>query len=295
MKTNLKILLCLALLSMWPGLSSLAETGPVQVTVSILPQTWFVQAVGGPHVEVQVLVGPGHSPATFEPTVKQLAALQVADLFVTAGVPFELGFMPKVRGMKSGPRICGPEAQVGHHDHHHGHDHHHDGELDPHFWLDPTAALQHMELIKAELSLLRPDLEPAFATRLAEARDQLSELQNRMDHWLTPHAGQAFFVFHPSFGHLARRYDLEQVAVEDGGNQPGPRQLAQVIERARQTGARAIIVQPQFSKKSAQVVAEAAGLEVAELDPLNPDYLANMEHMARRLAEVLAAPERDGP
>ncbi len=273
-----------------------AADAPLQVVVSILPQAWFVQAVGGENVQVQVLVGPGHSPATFEPTVKQLAGLQAADLFITAGVPFELGLMPKIAGMRNGPRLCGPEAQRGHHDHdgdHHGH-HHAEGELDPHFWLDPEAAWQHLELIAAQLSALRPTLAPEFQDNLARTRTVFDALRATLDRELQPHAGQAFLVFHPSFGHLARRYGLQQIAVEDGGHEPGPRQLAAIIDRARETGARAIIVQPQFSRKSAQVVANSAGLDMVELDPLGPDYPTNMEHIARTLARHLGPAEGGG-
>ena len=75
---------------------------PVQVTVSILPQVWFVEQVGGPQVEVSVLVGPGHSPATYEPTPKQMASLEQADLFLSAGVPFEQGLVPRIKALSPG-------------------------------------------------------------------------------------------------------------------------------------------------------------------------------------------------
>jgi len=54
---------------------------PVKVTVSILPQAWFVEQIGGDLVEVSVLVGPGHSPAIYEPTPRQMATLEQANLF----------------------------------------------------------------------------------------------------------------------------------------------------------------------------------------------------------------------
>ena len=64
---------------------------PVRVTVSILPQKWMVEAVGRDEVDVQVLVGPGHSPATYEPTASTFGfrvpympeGFQFADFFDT--------------------------------------------------------------------------------------------------------------------------------------------------------------------------------------------------------------------
>jgi zinc transport system substrate-binding protein len=289
---NLKqILVCLALslVILVPAVQGAEDR--FQVVVSILPQAWLVEALGGEHVEVSVLVGPGHSPATFEPTVKQLAGLQAAGLLVTAGVPFELGLMPKIKGMKDGPTLCGPEAQPGHDHHGDDHHHHHHDELDPHFWLDPLATAAHAETIRDALMRLDPDHAESYARNFAMVQTLLRKLDEDMGQILSACSGQAFFVFHPAYGHLARRFGLEQVAVETGGKDPGPRQLAGVIDKALATGARAIIVQPQFSRKTARVVADAAGLQVVELDPLNRDYLTNMRFMARTLARVLGCGE----
>jgi zinc transport system substrate-binding protein len=60
-----------------------------------------------------------------------------------------------------------------------------------------------------------------------------------------------------------------------------------MIERAKATGARAIVVQPQFSRKSAAAVAEAVEAELVELDPLAPDVPGNILRIATVLAEVL--------
>ena len=45
------------------------------VFVSVLPQKYFVQQIGKDHVNVQVMVQPGASPATYEPKPRQMAAL----------------------------------------------------------------------------------------------------------------------------------------------------------------------------------------------------------------------------
>ncbi len=42
------------------------------VSVSILPQKYFLERLAGDLVEVNVMIPPGASPATYEPTVSQL-------------------------------------------------------------------------------------------------------------------------------------------------------------------------------------------------------------------------------
>ncbi len=79
---NSAIALFLALVCLLPTLA--LGQDKVAVMVSILPQVWFVEEIGGDQVLVEALVGPGHSPATFEPTTKQMVRLQAAKAFFSA-------------------------------------------------------------------------------------------------------------------------------------------------------------------------------------------------------------------
>jgi zinc transport system substrate-binding protein len=267
------------------GLVSLASAasgaGPLRVTVSILPQVWFVEEIGGDLVEVSVLVGPGHSPATYEPTPKQMAGLEQANLFLAAGVPFENGLVPRIRALPEAPVVAGPES--GHHAH--GHDH----DTDPHTWLDPAQAKAMADTIGTRLQVLSPDNAALFETRCRELKQRLTRLDGQAGEILSPYRGRSFIVFHPAFGHFAAAYGLVQVPVEAGGHEPGPRHLAEVIDRAKASGARSVVVQPQFSRKSAETVATAIGAEIVVLDPLASDYESNLIHLARTLAGRFAA------
>ncbi len=265
------VLVCLA------AASGSAE--PVRVTVSILTQVWFVEQIGGDRVEVSVLVGPGHSPATYEPTPKQMAVLEQADLFLAAGVPFEHVLVPRIRSLPRAPMIAGPEAE--------GHDHHH--ETDPHTWLDPIQALAMADTISRHLQAMVPGQAAAIRKRHELMVEQLTKLDDEVRRILAAFEGRSFFVFHPAFGHFAKAYGLVQVSVEAGGHEPGPRHLAEIIDRARASGVGSIIVQPQFSHKAAETVATAIGAEIVVLDPLAFDYPANLLEIAQTLAERFAA------
>jgi zinc transport system substrate-binding protein len=148
-----------------------------------------------------------------------------------------------------------------------------------------------MDTVRAALTDLAPDRADAWLVRGGEARYRLMTASAKAKELLADCPNREFFVFHPAFGHFAASFGLEQVAVEDHGHEPGPRHLAEMIERARASGARAIVVQPQFSRKSAEAVAKEVGAEIVELDPLAPDLPANIEHIARTLAGVLGCTE----
>jgi len=255
-----------------------STTGPLKITVSILPQVWFVENIGGDLVDVSVLVGPGHSPATYEPTPIQMAVLEEADLFLAAGVPFEVGLLPRIRALPHAPPIAGPEPR--------DHNHHH--EMDPHTWLDPAQAQAMADTISRHLQVLLPENAKAIGERYQVLSDQLTDLDGRIRNILAPFEGRGFIVFHPAFGHFAAAYGLMQVPVEAGGHEPGPRHLAEVIDLAREAGSKSVIVQPQFSRKSAATVADAIGAEIVVLDPLAADYPANLLKIAGTLAERFA-------
>ncbi len=99
--------------------------------------------------------------------------------------------------------------------------------------------------------------------------------------------GLQFMVFHPAWGYFARAYGLEQVPVEIEGKSPKPAQLKALIQHARNSGIKIVFVQPQFSSKSAELVAREIGGEVAFADPLARDWTANLRAVAEQFKSAL--------
>ncbi len=87
-----RLFLVLCLVSPTAALSA----GPVGVVVSILPEKYFVERVGGKYVEVTVLVGPGRDPHTYEPTPRQVTLLARAAAYFRIGLPFEEAWLPRI-------------------------------------------------------------------------------------------------------------------------------------------------------------------------------------------------------
>ena len=281
-----------------PGSSPAAAT---TVFVSILPQAYFVQRVGGQHVNVEVLVGPGQSPASYEPTPDQMSALAKARVLFRIGVPFEQTLLPKVQRAFERLEICDTrqgitlrhmEAPL--HDHQDqqrqaNHDHSAAGD-DPHIWLSPKLVKTQARTICAALCRLDPPHADDYRQNLAAFHADLDALDRRIAEALAPVKGKELFVFHPSYGYFADAYGLKQVPVEIEGKQPVAKDIADLIRRARQAGVKVIFVQPQFSTSSAEVIARGIGGVVVPLDPLAHDYIENLESMARQVSQALSRP-----
>lgn len=270
------LLLGLALLYLLAG--PVAATPPVQVVVSIPPQAWFVERIAGDLAVVEVLLAPGDSPATYEPTPRRMALLEGAELFLAAGVPFERGLRPRIAGLDDPPLIAGPEAAAGHHHH---------GDLDPHSWLSPAGAAALADTVAAAFTKLRPDAAAGIAARRAALDPVFADTDARVREVLSGHEGGTFVVFHPAFGHFAAAFELVQVAIEDDGHEPGARHLAEVTTLARERSVGAVVVQTGFSRRAAEAVAASLEVPVVELDPLARDWDRNLVHVAEVLAGVL--------
>jgi zinc transport system substrate-binding protein len=273
---------------------------PVPAFVSILPQKQLVERVGGEAVKVDVLVLPGQSPATYEPTPQQMVALAQAAVYFRIGVPFETTWMPRIQ--QAHPKLTVVDTRQGiklQPMGGHGHDHDHGAKppagapsktpvnLDPHIWTSPPLVKQQAATVRDALIALRPAERARFEAGYARYAAELDALDADLRRVLAGKAKRRFMVFHPAWGYLASAYGLEQIPIEIEGKEPSPQALARIIERAKGEGIRVIFVQKQFSRTAAEQVARAIGGEVVAIDPLAEDFVGNTREVARALASAL--------
>jgi zinc transport system substrate-binding protein len=284
-----------------PATPATTADGKLRVCVSILPQAYFVERIGGEHVDVQVLVGPGQSPHTYEASPQQMTWLSKADLFVTLGMPLEQRLLERLSGQRRELRVADAtegltfllaECEHGH-DHGDGHDHgaH---ERDPHVWLDPQRVRQMAANICRALVELDPQRRETYERNLGAFRADLDDVDARLRQRLAPYRGRAFFVFHAAYGYFAERYGLKQLAVEVAGKEPTPRELVDLVERVRESGVKAILLEPQYPRTTAEALAREVGAEVLIVDDLARDYLANLLDLADKLEHAFGGPAPRG-
>ena len=274
---------------------------PLSVFVSIVPQRTFVEHIGKDLVSIEVMVQPGASPATYEPKPRQMAALNGAAIYFAVGVPFENAWLPRITDANPQMKVVHCESGIERmpmqrHEHHaENHAHHekaHGNEdiiLDPHIWLAPPLVAQMAKTIAQALTEADPahaaDYAANLRTFLALCTDLDASIREELKEVRPPQ--NMFMVFHPSWGYFAKTYGLKQLAIEAEGKNPSPKELQELIELARKTGVRVIFVQPQFSQKSARLVAQNIGGRVEPLDPLAADWRANLLHVATIISSAV--------
>ena len=294
----------LVLLALILGSIGSADAAPLRIVVSVVPLKTFVERIGGDRVHVDVMVPPGHSPATYDPSPRQVAALAEADLYVRVGVPFETAWMRRFQG--ANPTLSVLDLRDGitlrpmptHH--HEGHGKLADqtapteaggtgDAMDSHIWTSPRLVRAMSRNIAERLTALDPTHAADYAANQRAFDAELAAL----DSWLTERLAdlddRRFLVFHPAWGYFAADYQLEQVPIEYEGKAPGARRLATLIDQARSAGIRVVFVQPQFDRRAPEQLARAIGGRVVAIDPLSADYIANLH----RVADALVAADSD--
>ncbi len=275
----------------------------VKTFVSIAPQQYFVQKIGGELVDVSVLVPPGADPHTYEPKPRQMAELAKTAVYFAVGIDFEKAWMKKIAATNPGMRIVHTDAGIEkmalaeqHHEHAketkdaHGHGtthHHHEGAPDPHVWQSPhlvkIQAKHITEALAAVDSANRTRYEENYTAFLLE----IDALDAELKSLFADRQGTRFMVFHPSWGYFAQAYGLEQVPIEIEGKAPKLAQLKELIHHAKDHDIKVIFVQPQFSSKSAQMVSREIGGQVVAVDPLAGNWAENLRAVGRKFKAAL--------
>ena len=245
----------------------------VKVAVSILPQAYFVERIGGERVSVLVMVPPGASPHTYEPTASQMRELARAQMYVRVHVDFEEAWMPRIAAANKNMLVVDSTSGIEL-----------SSDKDPHVWLSPRLVRIQAEHIYEGLAKIDPDGRKVYERNEEAFLRELNALDEEISTILAPVRGGRFMVLHPAWGYFARDYGLEEVPIEVEGKEPSARELAALVEAAKADRVRVIFVQPQMNPRTAEVLAQQIGARVVTLDPLARDWPANLRAAARAIA-----------
>lgn len=268
----LTVLLTLVLLAILP---SAVAAESIEFVVSIHPLQAVLQELTGDRAKFTVLIPPGASPHTYEPRPSALRLAETApatffvkpetlESFLTRVKPgrkvevFDLIPAEFVRPM---PDSDPGEGSATHQ--------YHGSVSDPHFWTDPLTVQALLPALVNALVLADPGGKAVYQANAQKFTQELSALDSQCREILAGVKGRSVILFHPSFCYLLHRYGLELVGTLEPfpGKEASPKYLSGIIRTVRASGVRAIFTEPQLARRPAEVVAEAAGVPLFELDP----------------------------
>jgi len=275
----------------------------IRVVVSILPQAEFVEKVGGDRVIVTVMIPPGASPHTYEPTPEQLKEVSRARMYakVGSGIEFELEWLDKIAGLNKemyivncadGVRFITPEGSDGGSAIYYENNKSIESEgdyarIDPHIWLSLKNAKIMSENIYKGLAKIDPVNREYYRENLDSFTAELDELDEEIMQMFESKKNKVIIVFHPNWTYFASDYGIRQIPIEEEGKEPTARHMKYVIDEALKYNIKKIFASPEFSAKSAEVLAREIGGSVILLSPLEKNYIENMRKTAMAFAEAM--------
>lgn len=263
------------------------------ISVSILPQKYFTGLIAGDKYKINVLIPPGASPASYEPSPRQMQELTDSDLYLRIGeIVFEKVWIEKyqdqnpsmkVFDLSEGIDFIRSEAEEDHHHNHEG-NHNHEGP-DPHIWMSPNNALIISENIFHALSSAYPADSSKFQQGLKTLQKRIYEIDSLYEARSSQLENKDFLIYHPALTYLAEDYGMNQHVLEFEGKEPPPSHIAKIIQTAREKNIDFIFVQKQFSLENAQSLAREIDARVIPIDPLSEDWPGEMKNILNQLTK----------
>ena len=265
--------------------ATVARAVAPSVVVSVKPLHAIVAAVMTGVALPRLLVKGGASPHDYAMRPSDAAALHDAELIVWVGETFELFLAKPLEALAGDAEVVSLMKLAG------------AGE-DPHIWLDPDNARKIAQRVAAALSTLDPDNRDRYQSNTAAFSARLDVLDAALRATLATVVDQPYLVYHDAYGAFERRYGLARVAAITVNPQrkPGAKSIAALKELIRETGARCLFGEPQFTPALLGALIEDSTARIGELDPLGatlrpgPEaYFTLMRNLADSLRECLEA------
>ncbi len=284
----MKRLLLLALL-FGMACSSPKENEKDLITVTILPQKYFVEKLAGDLLKVQVLVPPGAGPETYSLVPSQMKELSGSLGWLRIGkIGFEDAWHEKIVQANPHLKVFDTSQQadwiadeiVPHGDHVHAHG------VDPHIWTSPAEVQKIVTLTYQALVSLFPDKTEVFKQNYEVFQTEIELLDNELLSQFEGLENREFLIFHPALSYLARDYDLEQISLEVDGKEPSPKYMSELIKHAREVGIRIVLIQKEFDKENALQLAKELQGEVVQIDPLAENWDEGLREIANKIVEA---------
>ena len=294
---SLMIIMILSALSCQPSATESKKS--IIVTYSILGSV--VKDLVGDKANVTVSIPNGLDPHEWEPSAKDIEAINKANLVIENGLDLEEGMLKTLETAKSqGVRFftasdyitvrhVSPGEGIPASDPDHA-----IGAPDPHLWLDP---LNMKAIVGALATVLTRDLNLNISSQAQSLESQLDSLNTEVADIVSaiPEADRKLVTGHESMGYFARRYDFKMVGViiPSLSSQAGvsAADLAALKKAIEENQVKAIFTEVGTSPAVAKAIGDETGVKVIELTvhalPSDGSYFTFMRELAITIADAL--------
>lgn len=278
-------LLCIFSVLFWGCVEKVSDDGRM-ISVTIEPQRYFAEQIGGDKFTIHTVVPNGQSPETYDPTPREMIRIGKSEAYLQIGyIGFEQAWMKNIR--ENNPEMQVFDLSKGFtlietEEEHNGHHHH---GVDPHIWSSIEGARR--IAINTMIAFCKLDKENTayYQQNLEKVMAKIDSTEQVMLHLISPLHTRAFIIYHPALTYFAEEFNLTQLCIEMDGKEPSPALLGDLIRTARDSKAHTVFIQKEFDKKNAELIAKETGCRLVTINPLAYDWSEEMIHIAKALAD----------
>jgi len=259
-------------------------TQPLRAQLKVVTSTTdlasIAEAVGGSKVKVNHVSEGYQDPHYVDAKPSFILQLKSADVFAFVGLDLEIGWMPllmqgarNTKIQQGGTGYLDVSQVITVLDRPSGNVDRSQGDVhplgNPHYWLDPENGRRIARLFKRKFSELDPKNEDVYEKNRDDFESRLNAAERGWQAQLTQIKGKPIVAYHTSWKYLADYTGVNIVGFMEPkpGVPPSPSHLASLILQMKRTGAKAIIMEPFYSRKDADFVASKTGATVLILPP----------------------------
>lgn len=302
MKKIHSILIRITLIILLPAISSCngklsqskQDEKPI-ITVTLEPQRFITEAIAGDKFKVVSMVPKGSSAETYDPIPEQLVSLGKSKAYFRIGyIGFEQSWMerlldntPHLQVVDTSKGIDlilnGDQSSCQEHESHEGHAHVHP--IEPHVWNSAKNALTLASNTYNALCKLDKKNEAYYLVRYDSLCNRINKTDSIIREILkSPKTSHSFAIYHPALSYFARDYGLQQISIEEGGKEPSPSHLKDLVDLCKKENVKVIFIQPEFDKRNAEIIAKETNTKIVPINPLSYDWDTEMINVAKALA-----------
>ena len=243
----------------------------LNVVVTTTHLSDLAQDIGGEHVQVTGLMGPGVDPHGYEPTPSVIDAIHQADLVGYNGLHLEAMFIDIFEKMEeSNSEIFALEDAVREED---VLDYTYEGkdlEKDPHIWFDIDLWKAAAQLTADEFSRLDPAHEGAYQANYEDYVFRLDELNKEIEDKLAelPEDKRILITAHDAFSYFGENYGFQVEGIQGINSQTeaGTGDISLTADLVIENDIKACFIESSISDRNIQALIEAVEAQGASLE-----------------------------
>jgi len=239
-----------------PSAQTAAQDGKLKITCTVGMIGDLVQRIGGSHVAVNTLLGPGTDPHLYKPSEADARALNNADVVFYNGLHLEGKMTDVLKSAAQTKKHVYPVAEKIPHNL----IRRIDEAEDPHVWFDVSLWQKVAEAIRDGLVAADEKNAAAYKTNAAAVDKELSDLHQWCKSELAgiPKERRVLVTAHDAFNYFGRAYDLEVEAIQgiSTDDQASLQAINKLIDLITVRKIKAVFVESSVPEKSMRALVE---------------------------------------